>query len=167
MTVQELYLAIQGTPLGQFMLASTSAFTVCETLHFIGLCILLGALMVVDLRLLGVMKSTPASIALKFVPVAVFGFMINLLTGLCFISFNPEGYFTNWMFWTKMGLVSLAGLNAIYFTFVEQPRVLRTPQGETFDAGTRITAALSLALWVAVIVAGRLLPVTQGAAGSG
>jgi hypothetical protein len=42
---------------------------------------------------------------------------------------------------------------------------LKTPAGEPFDAATRICAILSLILWVAVIVSGRLLPVTQGAIG--
>jgi hypothetical protein len=53
----------------------------------------------------------------------------------------------------------------LFFTFVEQPRVLNTPDGQSFDTATRISAVLSLTLWVAVIVAGRLLPVTQGAIG--
>ncbi len=158
---------IKSTAVSKLMLQSSIAFSLSETLHFIGLCIMLGALLVIDLRILGVMKSTPASVVLKFVPLAVLGFAINLLTGLAFIASNPLGYFTNWMFWTKMGLVTLAGLNAMYFTFVEQPRVLKTPQGETFDLSTRITAALSLAIWVAVIIVGRLLPVTQGEYGTG
>lgn len=158
---------ITSTPLGKFMTDSPMAFSLCETLHFIGLCLLLGAMLIVDLRLLGMMKQTPVRVALQFLPIAIVGFAINLLTGICFYSFNPRSYSENWMFGLKMALIVLAGLNALYFTFFEQNRVLRTPEGEKFDVQTRIAATLSLVLWVAVIIAGRLLPVTQGEFGSG
>ncbi|HWA21036.1 MAG TPA: DUF6644 family protein [Caulobacterales bacterium] len=167
MTAAQFYAWVLGTPLSHFMVGDAWAFTISETLHFIGLCILLGAMLIVDLRLLGLMKSTPVDVALNFLPVAIFGFTINFLTGITFFFSNPEGYATNWMFWLKMSLIILAGLNALYFTLFEQPRVLRTPEGQSFDAQTRVAAALSLLIWVAVIVAGRLLPVTQGEAGTG
>lgn len=162
---KQIYYWISSTPLSQYMRQDANVFSVCQTIHFFGLCLLLGAILVIDLRLLGLMKRTPVEAVLKFVPVAILGFVLNLLTGICFLAYNPQLYATNWMFWVKMGAVLLAGLNMLFFTFVEQPRVLKTPAGEPFDAATRICAILSLTLWVAVIVAGRLLPVTQGAIG--
>ena len=162
-----VYSWITSTSLSRYMVQNQYAFSTCETIHFFGLCLLLGAMIVIDLRLLGMMKSTPVGAMLKFVPVAVVGFALNLLTGLCFIFYNPAGYATNWMFWLKMGLILLAGVNMLFFALVEQPRVLKTPAGEPFDAATRLSAFLSLTLWVAVIIAGRLLPVFQGAAGKG
>ena len=162
---KQIYSWIAGTPLSQFMKQDQNVFAVCQTIHFFGLCLLLGAILVIDLRLLGLMKRTPVEAVLKFVPVAIFGFVLNLLTGICFLAYNPGLYATNWMFWVKMGAVLLAGLNMLYFTFIEQPRVLKTPADEPFDSATRTCAVLSLTLWVAVIVAGRLLPVTQGAIG--
>jgi uncharacterized membrane protein len=149
------------------MQQSQYAFSNSETVHFFGLCLLLGSMLVIDLRLLGLLKRTHVSAALKFVPVAIIGFLLNLVTGVLFLFYNPEGYVTNWLFQLKMGLILLAGVNMLYFTLVEQPRVLKTPVGEPFDRVTRISAILSLTLWTVVIVAGRLLPVTQGAAGKG
>ncbi len=165
MNHREIYDWIANTPLSQYMRQEQDVFSVCQTIHFFGLCLLLGSLLVIDLRLLGLMKRTPVSAVLKFVPVAIVGFTLNLLSGICFLAYNAPLYATNWMFWVKMGLVLLAGLNMLFFTFVEQPRVLNTPDGQSFDTATRISAVLSLTLWVAVIVAGRLLPVTQGAIG--
>jgi hypothetical protein len=74
-------------------------FSVCQTIHFFGLCLLLGSLLVIDLRLLGLMKRTPVSAVLKFVPVAIVGFTLNLLSGICFLAYNAPLYATNWMFW--------------------------------------------------------------------
>lgn len=167
MTDKEIYYWITSTPLSQYMQQSQYAFSISETLHFFGLCLLLGAMLVIDLRLLGLMKRTPVEAVMKFVPVAVLGFALNVLTGIGFLAYNPEGYATNWMFWLKMGLVLLAGINMLYFSLVEHPRVLKTPTGESFTTITRFCAVLSLTLWMAVIIAGRLLPVTQGAAGKG
>lgn len=164
---QQIYSWILSTRLSHYMQQSAYAFSNSETIHFIGLCLLLGAMLVIDLRLLGFMQRTQVSAVLKLVPVAIFGFALNLVTGVLFLFYNPEGYVTNWMFLLKLALISLAGLNMLYFTFVEQPRVLQVPAGEPLSRHTRITAALSLMLWTAVIVAGRLLPVTQGAAGKG
>jgi uncharacterized membrane protein len=167
MNAVEFYAWVSNSALGQFMVNSAVAFPLSETFHFIGLCALMGALLVVDLRLLGLMSDVPPKLVLQFLPIAIGGFLINLITGVCFFAANPEGYSTNWMFWLKMGLVGLAGVNALYFTVVEEKRVLATPDGAQFDLQTRTTAALSLILWTGVIVAGRLLPVTQGAVGTG
>ena len=164
---REFYDWILSTPLSQYLQQSQYAFSAGEKIHFFGICLLLGSMLVIDLRLLGMMKRTPVGDVLKFVPVAVTGFTISFLTGITFLIYNPEGYLTNWMFLLKLGLLLLAGLNMLFFTFVEQPRVLKAPPGASFDNATRISATLSLALWTAVIVAGRLLPVTQGAAGKG
>jgi hypothetical protein len=152
---------IHATALGQFMVNVPVAFSVCETLHFIGLCLLIGSLLIVDLRLMDLMKGIPIRLALKFVPIAIFGLVINKATGLCFYTFNPVGYWTNWMFLVKMGLFVAASANALFFTFVEEKRVLALPEGAPMDRVTRITAAMSLTLWILVLIAGRMLPVTQ------
>ena len=167
MNADQFYASLTNSALGQFMATSTFAFPLFETFHFIGLCALMGALLVVDLRLLGFMRDVSPKIVLQFLPIAIGGFVINLVTGAGFFAFNPEGYGTNWMFWLKMGLVGLAGLNALYFTVVEEKRVLAAADGAQFDLQTRVAAGLSLILWVGVIVTGRLLPVTQGLAGTG
>lgn len=165
--MDQFYAWVSNSALAKFMVGSAVAFPLCETFHFIGLCLLLGALLVVDLRLLGLMKEVSPKLVLRYVPIAIVGFVINLLTGVCFFAFNPVGYGGNWMFWVKMGLIALAGVNALYFTLVEERRVVATPEGAPFDLQTRTIAVLSLVLWMAVIVAGRLLPVTQGFQGTG
>jgi hypothetical protein len=60
-----------------------------------------------------------------------------------------------------MLFIAVAGANALEFTFVEQPKILALPDGadEHFGLGIKISAALSLVLWILVILAGRLLPI--------
>src|SRR6185369_17215418 len=64
----------------------------CESLHFIGMAMLVGVVGVIDLRMLGMAKRLPLAPLQRLVPWAVLGFVINLVTGLVFIAANPRQY---------------------------------------------------------------------------
>ena len=70
-----------------------------ETLHFIGLCMLVGAIGVMDLRLMGWLKGIPIGPLERLVPWAVAGFVINVITGVLFYIGAPGQYYGNSMFW--------------------------------------------------------------------
>lgn len=145
------------TGLHNYMVKYPAPFVLCQTLHFMGLSVLLGALIIIDLRGLGVFPQAPLKVAHKLVPVAIGGFAVQLLTGLCMTFTNPATYLVSLAFWAKMILIGLAGLNAIaYELFVFRP----LEAGDaTIDGGAmlKITSFLSLLLWVLVLVAGRLI----------
>ena len=61
----------------------------CETLHFVGLCLLLGVVLTVDLRMLGVGKSLSFAALYQLLPLGMLGFTINLVTGMIFLSPRP------------------------------------------------------------------------------
>jgi hypothetical protein len=148
---------------GQLMTAVPWLFSAFETIHFVGLSLLIGALLFVDLRMLGFFKAVEIRTVLKLVPVAIFGFALNVITGLGFFCNDPAGYWTNPMFKLKLVFIALAGLNAGWFTVVEQRKLLAMAdgEGEYLHPSVRLTAALSLFLWFLVILAGRLLPTFQ------
>jgi hypothetical protein len=150
---------------GHLMQSVPWLFSAFETIHFIGLSILVGALLFVDLRMLGLFRAVDIRTTLKFVPWAIFGFALNVITGLGFFCNNPNNYWTNPMFKLKMLFILIAGVNAAWFTFVEQRKFSQLPEGagEYIEPSIKITAALSLFLWFLVILAGRLLPTFQGA----
>jgi hypothetical protein len=133
-------------------------FPALETSHFIGLCLLVGAMILVDLRLLGVLHKGSVKSVLRFTHLAMAGFAINLLSGIGFFISNPENYAQNPLFWAKMTLVLLAGLNVLWFELAERQPLLALPDSAMLPARTRIVAGLSLALWCGIIVLGRLLP---------
>jgi hypothetical protein len=78
---------------------------------------------------------------------------------------DPYNYWTNSAFHIKVILIVLAGLNLVWFVAVERRRVLALPDGAQAGLGTKISAALSLFLWFAIIIAGRLLPSFEGDGG--
>jgi hypothetical protein len=148
--------------LGGYARTHAWVFTTGLVLHFIGLCVLLGAMLVVDLRVLGLGREVPVGAVMKLLPVAIAGFLVNLATGAVFFVFDPFGYWQNPGFRIKLVLLLLAGLNALAFTLGEHRRAVAAGPG--YDAGvlSKASAALSLFLWFAIILFGRLIVAFQG-----
>ena len=128
-----------------------------EAVHFIGLCLLFGVVLVVDLRMLGFMKGLPFSALHRLLPWGVLGFGVNVATGmLFFIGAPPTFYVTNSIFFWKLALILVAGVNALYFTVFDQAWTLEA--GDTPPVAARVAAASGILLWVGVIFCGQMLP---------
>lgn len=151
--------------LGVLMRGTPALFPTMEILHFVGLSLLMGVMILVDLRILGAFRAIPYAIAFKFLPIAVLGLALSLTSGIAFIATNPHLYSTNIAFYWKMGLVALAGVNALWFTLTESRKVSALAPDQSASIGARLMAGGSLALWTGVIVLGRLLPTFAGVGG--
>ncbi len=136
-------------------------FVAAETSHFFGLSLLFGSLLVIDLRVVGFARFINMAAAMKFIPIAILGFTINLLSGIVFIASNPERYGPNIAFQWKMGLVIIAGINALWFYFGEHKELSKLADGEDADFRAKVIAAVSLIIWVAVIILGRFMPFVE------
>ena len=162
MTETEILHWIRETSLGATVRQSRWIFATGETLHFIGLSLLVGGILIVDLRLLGFLRRIPIRAALAFLPFVIAGFLINLATGIVFFSADPMMYWPNPAFKLKMALILLAGLNALVFTVMAQRRVLGLGLDDDTGRIAKVTAGLSLGLWLGVLLLGRLLPAFEG-----
>ena len=90
------------------------------------------------------------------------GFLINLATGIVFFSADPLMYWPNPAFKLKMFLILLAGLNALAFTLLGRRYVLKLRDDESAGTLAKVSASLSLCLWLCVLLLGRLLPSFEG-----
>ncbi len=128
-----------------------------ESIHFIGLSLLVGAIGVFDLRLLGVARRIPIAALHKLVPWGLAGFGITIISGVPFLMTEPNQYIYNPSFHFKMLFIVVAGINALSFYAMDFRRV--TLPGASPDAprSAKVIAAVSLSMWISVIVAGRLL----------
>jgi hypothetical protein len=134
-----------------------------ETLHFIGLCLLLGAVGLFDLRLIGVARGLPFAALERLIPWGVAGFLISLSTGVMFVlgnAFAPGEYLRNIAFFWKMLFIVLAGINLLVFYVSGTARTVEA-LGPGADAPFRakVIGTVSLCLWVGVIFFGRMLPI--------
>lgn len=134
-----------------------------ETIHFMGLCLLIGTIGAFDLRMLGVAKAIPIGPLQRLVPWGVVGFLMCLATGVFFLLGNHwtgNAYFNNIAFKWKMALILLAGLNVMLFNLSGMTKAVEAVgAGGSAPALAKIVAATSLVLWVGVIICGRFLPI--------
>ena len=137
------------------------AWPLCESLHFIGMAMLVGVAGVIDLRLLGMAKGLPLGPLQRLMPWAALGFVINLITGFVFIAGNPRQYIgppLSLSFAAKMLFILLAGLNVLLFYITGLKRLVdRVEAGHDAPLGAKVSAAVSLFLWVGVMYWGRML----------
>ena len=156
--MNDFLLTIEGSALAQLMQQVSWLFPGAEIFHFIGLCLLIGSLLMVDVRLLGFASEVSMDAVYKFLPIAVLGFLINLFTGILFFFNDPFRYYPNIAFRIKLVLILLAGINAMYFMVTAHRHPDLTSKGDT---RLKAVAALSLLLWFSVIVCGRMIPYVE------
>lgn len=156
--INELNNWLLGSSLNQWIMGTNWVWPAFETLHFFGLCLLLGGLLVIDLRLVGFGKNISLQGAHKLLPLVIIGFVINLFTGAMFYVGDPERYAVNIGFQIKMVMVVLAGLNALWFFLrIEKPMKHWDEFGST-SLEAKTIGVLSLLLWFGVLACGRLIP---------
>jgi hypothetical protein len=149
---------IQSIGASKYILGYAWTWPAMETLHFIGLCLLMGAVLIMDLRLVGFQRMIPLSAVHALMPVAIAGFIINLVTGLGFLLGDPHLYLINPAFLIKMVLVLLAGLNFLLYYFMVEPSLVHLGPHDTTPALAKTVGFLSLVFWFGVLSYGRLLP---------
>jgi len=145
-----------GRAVGTFVIAKTWVWATCETLHFIGLCLLFGIASFVDLRMLGLMKGISFHALHRLLPWGVLGFGINMITGMFFFVAAYDQYTTNLVFQWKLVLMMLAGLNVLYFTIFDEP--WEVGAGDNAPPMAKFVAASAFVLVIGVIFCGRMLP---------
>ena len=151
---------LHNTPLGWAAGGGWSwLWAACESLHFMGMALLIGAIGLLDARMLGLFKGLPIGALERLVPWGVLGFVINLVTGFVFFAGAPSQYTNNIAFGLKMLFVLLAGVNVslFYFTGLSR-RVDRLGAGEDAPMAAKLIAGASLFLWFGVLYWGRMLP---------
>jgi len=156
-TVRALELFLFHTAYGEFMRDSRWAWQVWESIHFTGMSMLVGTVGLFDLRLLGFARSIPIRALHSLIPVGVLGFLMNLATGIGFLTATPDQYMYNKAFWVKSTLLIIAGLNVLFFYARVFRRLEQNGAHAPPPAGARLAGGISLTAWVGVMAAGRLL----------
>jgi uncharacterized membrane protein len=147
---------LSAAAIAKFVTGHTWVWPTMEALHFIGLWLLFGVVMLVNLRMLGMMKSASFAAVHRLLPWAVLGLGINLTTGMMFVLGAPGQYLENIAFFWKMGLLLLAGLDVLYLTVFDAPWAVGP--GDEAPPLEKAMAASALVMWVGVMYFGRMLP---------
>jgi hypothetical protein len=153
-------LATIGISTGIYAFMNTAwGWPFIESVHFLGLCLLIGAVGLFDLRMLGIARGIPLEALHKLVPVGVLGFAINVTSGFMFLVSAPDQYLFNPAFQMKMLFMALAGVNMLLFYRVVYAAVKQTGDEALPPRLAMIMGAVSLTCWTLVISFGRLITV--------
>jgi len=151
-----------GTPflsaaaIKDFVLQHPFVWPTCETLHFIGMSLMFGVLMIVNLRLVGWLRGMSFASVHRLLPFGLMGFGINFITGMFFFIAASEQYTQNVAFHYKVILLILAGVNYLVLTVYDEAWAL--PASAEAPLSGKLLGASALVLSIGVMYFGRMLP---------
>ncbi len=130
-----------------------------ETVHAIGLGLLFGSILAFDLRVLGLHKALPLRLLGRhLLPWVWAGFALNATSGLLMFASDAVKFSTNIALQAKLLLLLIAGINAAVFQTRLEPARAGVPDTDApSPAPAKVSAALSITLWLAIIIAGRMM----------
>lgn len=142
--------AIEAWPLALAIRRSIWAYPTLEAIHIAAFSVVFGSLMLLELRVFGLRRALPlVPLARLAIPTALVAFGIAAIAGVLMLISGATEIVPNPAFQVKLGLILIAGLNALWFH--------RRDSLERHDGVAKAQALLSLLLWAGVIFAGRLI----------
>jgi hypothetical protein len=156
--LMEFAAALQDTGVATALRQSFWIYPLVNAAHIIGLALLFGAIVPLDLRLLGVWRQVPlVAMSRILLPVAIGGLALAVTTGPLLFSVRATEYVAMPLLWLKLSLIACALANALllrlsltWAVFEHSDLVGTTPR-------LQLAGGLSIGLWLAVIVAGRMI----------
>ena len=148
---------LQDTPFAHWVASDPSllAYPTILTLHTVGMAIVVGTCVVMDLRLLGIAGDVPLK-ALTGAPRLVWtGFLVNAATGIALFTTDAEHKAMQTVFFIKLSLIFLA--LAVYVRIRKLVFTTAAPSSPLVSGQVKALAILSLILWTGATVAGRLM----------
>jgi len=154
--------ALEASGLGQAMRQWEWLYPAVEIVHIVGIGLLFGSIAILDLRLLGFSRSISAKrLARHVLPWTAAAFLLIVPSGFMMFIAHASDLIASPVFAVKICLIMGAGLNAGLFHTIVFPSVDVWDAEEMRKLGpppsARVSAAVSLAIWVCVIACGRLL----------
>ena len=129
-----------------------------EIVHILGIVILVGAALMFDLRLLGFSKNLPVSgLSRHLLPWSQRGLLLIVPSGILLFITNAKTLAYDPTFWLKMVLLIIAGLNVFVFHQFIFKSKSETNLSAELPFSSKISAVISISVWIAIIACGRLL----------
>ncbi len=150
----ELLEWLSATTLAVGLRRSATLYMFVNAAHILAIGLLVGAILPLDLRLAGFFGKVPVQVVAPFLSrSAGFGLVLALLTGFCLFSVRPVQYAENPAFLAKLGLIAFGLINVLAVHMGQGWRTAITIG--LVRPAVRFSAALSAAIWIAAVVAGR------------
>ena len=140
-------------------------FPSIESVHVLAICLVVGSIMAVDLRLLGFasVKRPLSAVTRGILPLTWGAFVVAVASGFLMFISNAAKYLGNGFFVAKLCLIAAAGLNMLVFHFISAHDQPRWDLQARLPLSARLAGGISMMLWIAVVVCGRWIGFTMEA----
>jgi hypothetical protein len=154
---------LEQSSVGLLVRESLWGFQIVVALHILGLILSVGTLVWFDLRLLGfAMRRVPVSAVYRqLAPWSAIGFVMMFVTGGMLVTAFATRAYGNPYFRIKMIALALAGVNALLYHVVTERRISQWDRAEHPPGPARLAGLISIAIWVVVVLAGRMISYTM------
>jgi hypothetical protein len=138
-------------------------FPSIESIHVIAICLVVGSILVLDLRLLGLasVDRPVGRLAHAILPVTWSAFAVAVASGFMLFISNATKYLANGYFDTKMVLIGAAGLNMIIFHAISARDLSQWEKEPSPPLRARLAGGASILLWIAIVTCGRWIGFTM------
>lgn len=159
MGLEDFFSWVESWPMAEAIRTSVWMFPTIESLHVLAIVFVVGSIVEVDLRLLGVIwRDRPVtSVSAEMLPWTWTSFAVAAVTGLLLFTSHALRYYENVYYVSKMVFLVLAGLNVWYFERVTFRGVAAWDNEVRLPSNARFAAAASLILWMSIVTAGRFV----------
>src|SRR5262245_25689657 len=165
--MHDFLIALENTSVSIFIRESSSflAFPAVLTAHAFGYCFIVATNMIVSARMLGFAKSIPFKPLRRLFPMMWLGLIVTTITGLLLVMAAAEKRVPNPILWVKMGLLGIA--TPMMWKF--QMKVFSDPSvnESNIPVSARTIAVWQIALWILIMIGGRLIPYSATILGEG
>ena len=152
--------ALAAWPVAAYLREATVAYATLNAAHIFALGLLVGSIVTLDLRILGMFRAAPLpALADPLSRMAAVGVALAITTGFLLFSVRPVAYADNPAFLSKVALVALGVTNALALR--ANPHWRSARGGGDVHGSVRLGAALSLLIWAAAVLAGRWIGFLQ------
>jgi hypothetical protein len=150
--------ALQNMGFATALRQSFWVYPIVNTGHIVGLALLFGAIVPLDLRLIGFWRSVPiGAMARMLLPVAIAGLVLAVSSGALLFSTRAVEYAGVTLFWIKLSLITAAVANALLLHLTAAWTVYQDSELLGTMPRLQLAGALSIGLWLAIIFCGRLI----------
>ena len=162
MGITEVLASLEASSIAARIRNSFYLFPLIESSHVIGLTMVFGTIAIIDLRLLGIASTRRpfTLIAADILKWTWAAFALTVTTGLLMFMTNAAVYYHNFYFRSKMAMLALAGINIVIFELTAARSVHRWDKDAAAPLAGRTVAAVSLLIWIGIIVLGRWIGFT-------
>lgn len=156
----QVFRSLQDNYLIDLLNGTAWTAAVLEIVHYFSMFILVGAMLILDLRILGLLSANQnaTQLADRLFPSIWISLGLNTLSGFVMFAGSAVAYYRNDVFYDKMSVVALA----IVVNLIVQGRMAKWDQLPAMPVSAKFAAAVSIALWVGAIIAGAEVPALTG-----